>query len=128
MCIVTTLLYSVKCLCLSIGRPSIPLILFINLSVQFGTLQTGSGKTHSLIGSMAETAQQGIIPRAVKELATGIAALQSVSRCSFQVTLSAVEIYCEKIRDLLNPGEDSDNLQVHSFAFTFTLAFHLPAA
>ncbi|KAK9806816.1 hypothetical protein WJX72_003710 [[Myrmecia] bisecta] len=70
--------------------------------------QTGSGKTHTLLGDISNPVDKGIVPRAVSELARGIAATKAA--CSFSVTLSVVEIYCEKIRDLLDT--DNDNLAV----------------
>lgn len=96
--------------------------------------QTGSGKSHTLIGDVDDALQRGIVPRAVDELAAGIeeelaaaaaaaaggaaaaAAVGNVGdeddphQIEFSVRLSCVEIYCERIRDLLGPG--GDNLQV----------------
>lgn len=48
------------------------------------------------------------MPRAVAELARGIAAYPEP--CRFHVTLSVIELYCERIKDLLDPTQD--NLQV----------------
>ncbi|DBA71185.1 TPA: hypothetical protein ACH3X2_011584 [Trebouxia sp. C0005] len=97
--------------------------------------QTGSGKTHTLLGSIEDVSQRGIVPRAIRELSIGISSCKT--DCTFQasralliaameistrsksclltaslvqVTVSVIEIYCERIRDLLDPG--NDNLQV----------------
>uniref|UniRef100_A0A383WLH3 Kinesin-like protein n=1 Tax=Tetradesmus obliquus TaxID=3088 RepID=A0A383WLH3_TETOB len=70
--------------------------------------QTGSGKTHTLIGSISSPELQGIVPRAVQALGEGIAA--DTSGAEYEVRLSVVETYCERIRDLLDPSRD--NLQV----------------
>ncbi len=57
--------------------------------------QTGSGKTHTLIGT--ESAEgRGVLPRAVEVLWRSIAV--SEQQCSFAVSLTAAEIYCERIR------------------------------
>ena len=58
--------------------------------------QTGSGKTHTLLGEVGHPQERGIVPRAVAELARGIAA--SPDPRAFRVTLSVVEIYCERIK------------------------------
>ncbi|KAK9819286.1 hypothetical protein WJX74_000555 [Apatococcus lobatus] len=70
--------------------------------------QTGSGKTHSLFGDIGSASDRGIVPRAMAAVCTGVSA--STEDCKFSLTMSIVEIYCEKIRDLLNLG--NENLQV----------------
>lgn len=111
----------------------------------------GSGKTHTLLGDVSSPTERGVVPRAVAELAQGMARypecrfkvwlgvgragvgagrLQGVrqggpagmpdaftpSTCHgfhtlscLQVTLSVIEIYNERIKDLLDPSKD--NLQ-----------------
>jgi hypothetical protein len=73
----------------------------------------GSGKTYTLFGSLdAEGA--GLVPRAVAHMGVGIASTVSTGQAaSFQVTVSVCEVYCERVRCLLNgstPG--NDNLQI----------------
>lgn len=51
--------------------------------------QTGSGKTHTLLGNIEDASQRGIVPRAIRELAEGIASCSS--DCTFQVSNHAVE-------------------------------------
>ncbi|KAL4452306.1 hypothetical protein ABPG75_007968 [Micractinium tetrahymenae] len=135
------------------------------------TLLQGSGKTHTLLGDVSCPRERGVVPRAVAELARGIAeypepckfkagccsksalycgvdvcwhsaspfAPQPLCGCAclpclpcmgtppcfpacrascspsqlgicLQVTLSVIEIYLERIKDLLDPSKD--NLQV----------------
>ncbi|KAH6590858.1 hypothetical protein BASA61_005079 [Batrachochytrium salamandrivorans] len=66
--------------------------------------QTGSGKTHTINGSLPES--NGIIPRTIFSL------LSHIKEKGLKATLSAayLEIYNEKIFDLLAPG-DSKPLQ-----------------
>eukprot|EP00887_Chlorella_sp_A99_P003296 scaffold9.g3296.t1 len=73
--------------------------------------QTGSGKTHTLLGEVGEPAGRGVVPRAVAALAGGVAARGAEEPGErFRVSLSVVEIYCERVKDLLQP--ENDNLQV----------------
>ena len=72
--------------------------------------QTSSGKTHTMTGSNVENVElQGIIPRMVRTVFNRIdTASDSIE---FSVKVSMIEIYMEKIRDLLDPSKD--NLKVH---------------
>ncbi|KAL6764456.1 P-loop containing nucleoside triphosphate hydrolase protein [Haematococcus lacustris] len=73
--------------------------------------QTGSGKTHTLFGSMADETARGVVPRSIAHLGQGIAGAAAQHGALFKVTLSVVEIYCERIRCLLDSA-GRDNLQV----------------
>ncbi|KAH9271489.1 hypothetical protein BASA83_006344 [Batrachochytrium salamandrivorans] len=75
----------------------------INTTI-FAYGQTGSGKTHTINGSLPES--NGIIPRTIFSL------LSHIKEKGLKATLSAayLEIYNEKIFDLLAPG-DSKPLQ-----------------
>lgn len=65
--------------------------------------QTAAGKSFSMEGpSLWDTQYQGIIPRCVDALFEEIG--KADSDIQFQIVLSYYEIYCEKIRDLLNPS------------------------
>jgi len=66
--------------------------------------QTGSGKTHTMMGQ-PQTAHRGIIPRLAEAIFEGIE--DSEVGLEFTVKLSYVEIYNEKIRDLLCPSKDN---------------------
>ncbi|KAF9174366.1 kinesin-like protein Klp8 [Mortierella sp. AD011] len=61
--------------------------------------QTGSGKSYSMMGYGEE---RGIIPLSCHELFRRIEANKDPS-LSYRVEVSYMEIYCERVRDLLNP-------------------------
>ncbi|KAM0788929.1 hypothetical protein ACM66B_003005 [Microbotryomycetes sp. NB124-2] len=69
--------------------------------------QTGSGKSYSMMGYGAE---RGIIPLICEALFERISKT-STDQLSFTVEVSYTEIYQEKVRDLLNPG-NKGNLKV----------------
>jgi len=72
--------------------------------------QTGSGKTYTMMGAdIDSTAEKGIIPRITEQIFTSI--MQAPPHLEFTVKVSYMEIYMEKVRDLLNPA--NDNLPVH---------------
>ena len=68
-------------------------------SCLFAYGQTGSGKTYTLFGHEND---RGIIYRLADELFSTIEAKQSETM-TFQVSLSMLEIYHEKVNDLLIP-------------------------
>eukprot|EP00884_Botryococcus_braunii_P002568 jgi/Botrbrau1/12311/Bobra.0205s0009.1 len=85
------------------------------LSGRNGTImaygQTGAGKTHTLLGDISCEEGKGIVPRAVREISDCIS--RDTDGNVYKVSLSVVEIYCERIRDLLAPpGQNADNLAV----------------
>ncbi|CAO3565471.1 unnamed protein product [Mortierella alpina] len=72
--------------------------------------QTGSGKTFTMMGpSIDDEDTKGIIPRIVDQIFKSI--IESPSTMEYTVKVSYMEIYMEKIRDLLNPV--NDNLPIH---------------
>ncbi|CAG8665270.1 14885_t:CDS:10, partial [Funneliformis caledonium] len=71
--------------------------------------QTGSGKTHTMMGDMDNEEFKGLIPRIVEQIFQSI--ISSPSTMEYTVKVSYMEIYMEKIRDLLNP--QNDNLPIH---------------
>ncbi|KIS67718.1 Kinesin-1 motor protein [Mycosarcoma maydis] len=72
--------------------------------------QTGSGKTFTMMGSDIDNDNlKGIIPRITEQIFENIMA--SPPHLEYLVKVSYMEIYMEKIRDLLAP--QNDNLQVH---------------
>jgi kinesin family protein 5 len=73
--------------------------------------QTGSGKTYTMMGAgnIADQEAKGIIPRIVEQIFHSI--MSSDGSVEFTVKVSYMEIYMEKIRDLLVPT--NDNLPVH---------------
>ncbi|KAJ3503483.1 hypothetical protein NMY22_g18236 [Coprinellus aureogranulatus] len=72
--------------------------------------QTGSGKTFTMMGADIDSPDlKGIIPRITEQIFQSI--VESDSRLEYLVKVSYMEIYLERIRDLLAP--QNDNLQVH---------------
>ena len=70
-------------------------------SCLFAYGETGSGKSYSMIGYGSNT---GIIPRVCEELFRRISQTSSAS-VKFEVKVSMLEIYNEKIQDLLKPTD-----------------------
>ncbi|KAJ3056456.1 hypothetical protein HK097_006775 [Rhizophlyctis rosea] len=71
--------------------------------------QTGSGKTHTMMGDVENEEFRGLTPRLVESIFSTI--FNAPTNLEFTVRVSYMEIYMEKIRDLLNPA--NDNLPVH---------------
>ncbi|BGP08659.1 hypothetical protein JCM10049v2_004506 [Rhodotorula toruloides] len=72
--------------------------------------QTGSGKSHTMMGPDIDSPEmKGIIPRITEQIFASIIA--SPANIEYLVKVSYMEIYMEKIRDLLSP--ENDNLPVH---------------
>ena len=66
--------------------------------------QTSSGKTHTMLGpSIDDEEQRGMIPRMVSLVFSQI--LQAPNDIEFTVKISMIEIYMEKIRDLIEPAK-----------------------
>ncbi|XP_048845366.1 kinesin-like protein KIF1A isoform X3 [Brienomyrus brachyistius] len=72
--------------------------------------QTGAGKSYTMMGKQ-EPAQQGIIPLLCEDLFTKINDSNNDNNMSYSVEVSYMEIYCERVRDLLNP-KNKGNLRV----------------
>ncbi|XP_069474241.1 kinesin-like protein KIF1A isoform X2 [Ambystoma mexicanum] len=71
--------------------------------------QTGAGKSYTMMGKQ-ETDQQGIIPLLCEDLFSRISDTTN-DNMSYSVEVSYMEIYCERVRDLLNP-KNKGNLRV----------------
>ncbi|KAJ2403197.1 hypothetical protein GGI23_000126 [Coemansia sp. RSA 2559] len=72
--------------------------------------QTGSGKTFTMMGADIDNEDlKGIIPRIVEGIFGQI--IESPPTLEYMVKASYMEIYMERIRDLLNP--DEANLPIH---------------
>ncbi|XP_035243896.1 kinesin-like protein KIF1C isoform X8 [Anguilla anguilla] len=63
--------------------------------------QTGAGKSYTMMGKQEE-GQEGIIPLLCEELFEKISD-NCNEEISYSVEVSYMEIYCERVRDLLNP-------------------------
>ncbi|OAX80926.1 kinesin heavy chain, partial [Emergomyces africanus] len=72
--------------------------------------QTGAGKSYTMMGSdIDDEVGKGIIPRIVEQMFASI--LASPGNIEYTVRVSYMEIYMERIRDLLVPL--NDNLPIH---------------
>ncbi|KAF7976323.1 hypothetical protein HWV62_7044 [Athelia sp. TMB] len=72
--------------------------------------QTGSGKTFTMMGADIDSEElKGIIPRITEQIFQSI--VESDAHLEYLVKVSYMEIYLERIRDLLAP--QNDNLQIH---------------
>ena len=70
--------------------------------------QTGSGKTYTMEGDVSDDDKQGLLPRMVCEVFDYME--NSGEHMQFMINVQFLEIYNEKIRDLLAP--DKDNLKI----------------
>jgi len=86
--------------------------------------QTGSGKTHTIIGSARE-GSRGVAPQAVSHI---FAAL--FKRQSWTVEVSVLEIYNEKVRDLIATRTAISSVDIHEACNKNCngLSFHCPGA
>eukprot|EP00835_Amoeboradix_gromovi_P002759 NODE_163_length_16507_cov_1.031814.p1 type:complete len:839 gc:universal NODE_163_length_16507_cov_1.031814:902-3418(+) len=71
--------------------------------------QTGAGKSFTMSGVQNDIHLKGLIPRLIERVFDKI--LESSEDMEFTVGCSFLEIYCEKIKDLLDPV--NDNLAIH---------------
>ncbi|KAG8467661.1 hypothetical protein KFE25_006713 [Diacronema lutheri] len=76
--------------------------------------QTSSGKTFTMEGDMDDEAQRGVVPRMVRTLFAGVAAAPPT--IEFIIGVSMLEIYLERIRDLLAARPDGDAVEHASLA------------
>jgi len=82
--------------------------------------QTGSGKTHTMIGSMGS---RGVAPQAVSDI------FQALSkRQKWTVEVSVLEIYNEKVRDLLAPSVTVVDIHEVCDRDSNRTSFHCPDA
>lgn len=91
-------------------RPTVDDILNGYNGTVFAYGQTGAGKSYTMMGSdIDDNVGKGVIPRIVEQIFASI--LTSPSNIEYTVRVSYMEIYMERIRDLLVP--QNDNLPVH---------------
>ncbi|XP_072940106.1 kinesin-like protein KIF13A isoform X5 [Epargyreus clarus] len=76
--------------------------------------QTGSGKSYTMMGSPG--AEGGIIPRLCDALFERIAVQQSPPALTYKVEVSYMEIYNERVHDLLDPETTRRSLRVREHA------------
>ncbi|KAG5497429.1 hypothetical protein JIQ42_03915 [Leishmania sp. Namibia] len=79
--------------------------------------QTGSGKTYSLLGDMGSEERAGVAPRFVRCLFDEAQRMvDEDADLTIKVSLSMIEVYMEKVRDLLAPrqrGQEPEPLEIH---------------
>ena len=78
--------------------------------------QTGGGKTFTMEGPDVEDQDiQGMIPRCIQAVFDAIDSADEQS--TFSINVSYIEIYLEKIRDLLDPTRDNLKIKKHDTVF-----------
>ncbi|XP_060951105.1 kinesin-like protein KIF22 [Limanda limanda] len=82
-------------------KPVLPYALNGQNASVFAYGPTGAGKTHTMLGS---SGQPGMIPRAVRELFNLVKAKDEDEGWDYSIGMSYLEIYNEKVLDLLSPG------------------------
>ncbi|AAZ10374.1 kinesin, putative [Trypanosoma brucei brucei TREU927] len=79
--------------------------------------QTGTGKTYSLFGDLNDKTRCGIAPRfAQAMIEEGQRRMEADNRATIRFSLTMVEVYMEKVRDLLAPrvrGQEPEALEIH---------------
>jgi kinesin family protein 5 len=91
-------------------RPTVDDILNGYNGTVFAYGQTGAGKSYTMMGTdMNDEEGRGVIPRIVEQIFASI--LASPSTIEYTVRVSYMEIYMERIRDLMYPA--NDNLPIH---------------
>ncbi|KAM8837898.1 kinesin-like protein KIF22 [Spinachia spinachia] len=86
---------------LSSVKPILPHILTGQNASVFAYGPTGAGKTHTMMGS---SDQPGVIPRAVREVFNLVKAKADEEGWDYSIGMSYLEIYNEKVLDLLSPS------------------------
>ncbi|XP_053197271.1 kinesin-like protein KIF22 [Scomber japonicus] len=86
---------------LSSVKPILPHILNGQNASVFAYGPTGAGKTHTMLGS---SEQAGVIPRAVREVFNLVRAKDEEEGWDYSIGMSYLEIYNEKVLDLLSPN------------------------
>jgi kinesin family protein 5 len=91
-------------------RPTVDDILNGYNGTVFAYGQTGAGKSYTMMGTDIDNDEgRGVIPRIVEQIFASI--LSSPGNIEYTVRVSYMEIYMERIRDLLAP--QNDNLPIH---------------
>ncbi|XP_054265654.1 kinesin-like protein unc-104 [Macrosteles quadrilineatus] len=72
--------------------------------------QTGAGKSYTMMGRQEVEGEEGIIPQICEDLFKRIQKT-TCDELKYSVEVSYMEIYCERVRDLLNP-KNKGNLRV----------------
>uniref|UniRef100_A0AAV1UG35 Kinesin-like protein n=1 Tax=Peronospora matthiolae TaxID=2874970 RepID=A0AAV1UG35_9STRA len=99
----------------NVARPVVQDIMDGYNATIFAYGQTSSGKTYTMEGASIDHPElQGIIPRTATAIFNNV--MNADENIEFIVKVSYIEIYMERIRDLLDPYKSKVNLQVREDA------------
>jgi len=93
------------------GKPLVAEVLKGYNATMFAYGQTGSGKTHTMEGDIESERMMGMVPRMVNDVFDGI--MDADENLEFVVQVSFVEIYLERIKDLLEAGNENLKIREH---------------
>ena len=91
-----------------VGRPLVDSVMLGYNGTILAYGQTGSGKTYTMEGDVSDDDKRGLLPRMVCAVFDYME--NSGEHMQFMINVQFLEIYNEKIRDLLAP--DKDNLKI----------------
>ncbi|KAI6657377.1 Kinesin-like protein KIF16B [Oopsacas minuta] len=74
--------------------------------------QTGSGKSYTMMGTLGDEKEEGLIPRMCNKLFSQIEQTTQEQDIQFKTEISYYEIYNEKVQDLLSAGNGKQILKV----------------
>lgn len=93
-----------------VGRPAVGDVLMGYNGTVLAYGQTGSGKTYCMFGpSLEQPTRHGLIPRAVRQIFDAIRSGSDDVR--FVLRCSLLEVYCDELRDLLDPSNHRLRIQ-----------------
>uniref|UniRef100_A0A915N735 Kinesin-like protein n=1 Tax=Meloidogyne javanica TaxID=6303 RepID=A0A915N735_MELJA len=75
--------------------------------------QTGSGKSYTMMGKVNDLEEMGMIPRLCREIFSRISENRENQQLKYTVEVSYMEIYCEKVKDLLCPKNENLKVREH---------------
>nr|CAD2182171.1 unnamed protein product [Meloidogyne enterolobii] len=75
--------------------------------------QTGSGKSYTMMGKVNDLEEMGMIPRLCREIFGRISENRENQQLKYTVEVSYMEIYCEKVKDLLCPKNENLKVREH---------------
>lgn len=75
--------------------------------------QTGSGKSYTMMGKPTDPDEMGLIPRLCHDMFNRIGKDSGDVNLKYSVEVSYMEIYCERVRDLLNPSMENLKVREH---------------
>uniref|UniRef100_A0A1I8B8A8 Kinesin motor domain-containing protein n=1 Tax=Meloidogyne hapla TaxID=6305 RepID=A0A1I8B8A8_MELHA len=75
--------------------------------------QTGSGKSYTMMGKVNDLEEMGMIPRLCRAIFSRICENKENQQLKYTVEVSYMEIYCEKVKDLLSPKNENLKVREH---------------